>query len=172
MTAISLIIIGFQISTFTSIFCDRYLYWIDNSTGNAKISRASMDGTNVETLHSERVKSPTALTIDYETQTIYWIDSHQRVLEMSNVDGSNRTELAKNISTSPFSMDIFDGFIYWSDNIDNTIYYAPVSSPTNITALTHGLSHSPQRLRVVSSKKQPMPSKLFLFFTIKSEAWF
>ena len=59
------------------------MYWTDTE-------RASMDGTSREVLHNTNLVWPTALTLDYDTQTLYWLDASLDKLETSHVNGSNR----------------------------------------------------------------------------------
>ena len=68
----------------------RWLYWTETSISNPKIERASMDGTSRTVLHNTGLIFPSGITLDYTTQTLYWIDAGRLRIESSNVDGSNR----------------------------------------------------------------------------------
>jgi len=64
------------------------LFWTDASTSNPKIERASMDGTSRTVLHSTGLTFPSGITLDYTSQTLYWIDAARLRIESSGVDGS------------------------------------------------------------------------------------
>ena len=49
-----------------------------------------MAGTSRSVLHTNNLVAPIGLTIDYSSQTLYWIDTARRRIESSSVDGSNR----------------------------------------------------------------------------------
>ena len=44
--------------------------------GSDTIERASMDGTSRTVLHSTGLASAYGLTLDYDSQTLYWTDRH------------------------------------------------------------------------------------------------
>ena len=74
-----------------------------------------MDGTNRTILHSTELTLPFAITLDYDSQVIYWADqSHDRI-ETSNYDGSNRTVLISTGLDRPFDITVFGDMLYWSD---------------------------------------------------------
>lgn len=52
----------------------RYLYWADVGQ-TAKIERSLLDGSNRTALVTSGISIPRALTIDFETHDVYWIDS-------------------------------------------------------------------------------------------------
>jgi len=49
-----------------------------------------MDGTSRTVLHSTGLTFPSGITLDYTSQTLYWIDAIGLRIESSDVDGSNR----------------------------------------------------------------------------------
>ena len=92
-----------------------------------------MDGNNHTVLHNTNLHTPYALTIDYDTQTLYWADFALNRLESSSIDGSNRTLLNSNLR-DPYAMTFFDGMLYWTDWSYNGIYSTLTASPSNITS--------------------------------------
>lgn len=61
-------------------FLPRWLYWTDWGD-TAYIGRAGMDGTNVSAIITTKLEWPSALTIDYTTNKIFFADSHLNFLE-------------------------------------------------------------------------------------------
>ena len=73
-----------------------------------------MDGQNRETIH-EGLGWPTAMTIDYENQMLYWTDALTNTIESSRVDGSGREILLENNTFVSFLMSFFQGQLYLSN---------------------------------------------------------
>jgi integrin beta 2 len=79
------------------------------------IQKASLEGTNVEVLHSNNIVNPHGLALDIKTQTLYWANrgSFQR-LESSNVDGTNRMVIAE-VGFDTYDLAITsNGVLYYS----------------------------------------------------------
>ena len=131
------------------------MYWTDWGIP-AKIERASMDGTSRRVLHSTGLVWPNALTLDYNTQTLYWMDAFLNRLESSNADGSNRKVLSTTTQiVHPFSITFFQNRVYWTDWDLNAILSAPVNLPTVVSVLRSGLRLDPMGISVVSVERQP-----------------
>ena len=117
----------------------------------AKIQKASMDGSSITVLHNSGLKTPTGITLDYESQTLYWIDAGMERIEMSKVDGTGRTVLKTvNIALNN-GIAFFEGKLYWSTS--NQILYTSVNSPNNVTVILN--TNSVYKLKVVSPLRQP-----------------
>ena len=52
-----------------------------------------MDGCNCTILHSKNLVGPNALTIDYATHWLYWVDVKLDMTEASYMDGSQRINI-------------------------------------------------------------------------------
>ena len=130
------------------------MYWTDWGTPG-KIERASMDGTSRVALHSTNLRWPNALTLDYNTQTLYWMDAFLDKLESSNADGSNRRLLSRTQIRHPFGVTFYQNRLYWTDWQLNTVYSASVSRPTVVSVVRSGLRLDPMGISVVSVERQP-----------------
>ena len=100
-----------------SLFLNSWLYWTDWGD-TARIQRASMDGQTIETVHNQStsVRRPQALTIDYDSQTLYWSDDSLNIILSSQVEPGSEI---KNISSYNFntsSMVIFGSSLYITDH--------------------------------------------------------
>lgn len=66
---------------------------------NPKIESAAMDGdpSTRRTLVHENIFWPNGLTVDIEKELIYWVDGHDKFLEVMKFDGSNRRTVVKDV---------------------------------------------------------------------------
>ena len=130
------------------------MYWTDYGAVG-KIERASMDGTSRTVLHNTDLSAPYGLTLDYTTQTLYWIDYTLNKLESSNADGTNRIFLTRVNVQCPWGITFFDQKLYWSDHCQNVIYTTFVSSTNSVSTLV-STGNTPYRLHVISKERQPI----------------
>ena len=71
---------------------DQLLFWTDVSLG--KILRKSLKGdSKVETVVSVGLSRSEGIAIDWVTKKIYWTDSHLKLIEIVNLDGTQRSVL-------------------------------------------------------------------------------
>ena len=136
----------------------RWFYWTDISNSNPKIERVSMDGTSRTVLHSSSLTSPTGITLDYTTQTLYWIDAARLRIESSAVDGSNRQTVTGTVNANnPFGIVYYSGNLYWTNrnSSSNLIYTSSASFPSPRNLLSgFTLNFFPLGIEVVSSSRQ------------------
>jgi len=62
------------------VFCGRYLFWSEWGF-TSSISRTGMDGSVRMTVISTRLAWPNALTVDYDTNKLWWGDAHLDYIE-------------------------------------------------------------------------------------------
>ena len=74
-----------------------------------------MDGTNKEVLHQSNLQRPYGLTVDYDTQTIFWADLDLQRIEMCNADGSNRRIVVSTGIERPYALSLHGDTLYISD---------------------------------------------------------
>ena len=55
-----------------------------------RISTALMNGANLRTIVEDNLEQPVGLAMDFVTEKLYWADSKVRLIESSDLDGSNR----------------------------------------------------------------------------------
>ena len=71
---------------------DKLLFWTDVSLG--KILRKSLKkDSEVKTVVSVGLVRPKGIAIDWVTKKIYWTDSHLKLIEVANLDGTQRSVL-------------------------------------------------------------------------------
>ena len=114
----------------------RLMYWSDTGT-NKRIERASMDGSDRRVLHNTGLTSPNAITIDYQTQRIYWLDAPSHI-EYSNSDGTGRFTLRYHFSgfSSNYKFITLDGdLVFWTNNFHKTIHVTHKVSSTAVNSV-------------------------------------
>lgn len=65
-----------------------YLFWTD--WGLKTIQRASLNGENIKVLINDSLNFVNGLTIDYNSDRIYWVDAAFDKMESSTLDGDDR----------------------------------------------------------------------------------
>lgn len=132
----------------------RWLYWTDVSAYD-KIERASLDGTSRTVLHDTGLSSPYGLTLDYDTQTLYWVDYSLDNLETSNADGTNRRVLTKVNVACPYRITFFDQKLYWGDLCHHVIYSTHINSPLSVSTVI-ATGSDPYCMHMISEERQPI----------------
>lgn len=152
----------------------RVMYWSAWSTDqqDSRIVRTSMDGIGSTTLFDNRtVAWPNALALDYDTQTLYWIDGLKNTISKSDANGLNNQVILELNATNfhsqwhPFGMDFFNGYIYFGNRFNDSILTLEVGSPNSSLALVKSLHFNPGEIHVVHLGRQPITT-LSKFFGI------
>ena len=67
---------------------DMQIYWTDAT--ERKISRAFLNGTNIESIIEVDLAFPDGLAVDWIAQNLYWTDARTHRIEVSRLDGRHR----------------------------------------------------------------------------------
>ncbi len=129
------------------------MYWTDWGSP-AKIERASMDGSNRMVLFDTALVWPNALSMDYDSQTLYWMDAALDKLESSRADGSGRTLLSTLHIYHPFSLTFYQGDLFWSDWELNAILATSLSDLSVVNVVFGNLTNDPMGLSAVCGTRQ------------------
>ncbi|XP_059895450.1 LOW QUALITY PROTEIN: low-density lipoprotein receptor-related protein 2a [Gadus macrocephalus] len=90
------------------------MYWTDWGR-RPKIESAWMDGRHRQTLLEGDLGWPTGLTVDYlNGDRLYWCDSKENVIGSMRPDGADRKVLVSGDIGNPYSLDVFEGHVYWT----------------------------------------------------------
>uniref|UniRef100_A0A8C2ERD6 Low density lipoprotein receptor-related protein 1Aa n=1 Tax=Cyprinus carpio TaxID=7962 RepID=A0A8C2ERD6_CYPCA len=120
------------------------MYWAD--WGNhPKIETAAMDGTMRETLVHENIQWPTGLAVDYFNERLYWADAKLSVIGSVRLNGTDpviAVSSVKNNLHQPFSIDIFEDFIYGVTYHNNFIFRVNKFGKSSVEHLTTGINHA------------------------------
>ncbi|XP_053974316.1 sortilin-related receptor-like [Hylaeus volcanicus] len=120
-----------------------YMFWTDWAPGNASVSRANLDGTDVKRLFVEpTVEWPNGITIDHIAERIYWVDARQDYIGSSDFDGKKfKKVISKNGRVShPFAVAVFKDNMYWDDWKQSMIFVADKNQGLGINIIIGQLS--------------------------------
>ncbi|KAK3789702.1 hypothetical protein RRG08_030894 [Elysia crispata] len=129
-----------------------FLYWTD--WGNPpNIGRMGMDGRNLSaSFITEKLGWPNALTIDFDTNRLWWADAHLDIIEYSDLEGKRRHIVMEGVP-HPFSLSVFEDTMYWTDWNHLTI-----ESANKWTGAEHrvlwNVTHRPMDVHVFHPLKQ------------------
>uniref|UniRef100_A0AAY4DFM0 EGF-like domain-containing protein n=1 Tax=Denticeps clupeoides TaxID=299321 RepID=A0AAY4DFM0_9TELE len=116
------------------------MYWAD--WGNhPKIETAAMDGTLRETLVHENIQWPTGLAVDYFNERLYWADAKLSVIGSVRLNGSDPV-IAVSKLHHPFSIDIFEDYIYGTTHINNLVFRVNKFGKGPVENLTTSMNHA------------------------------
>jgi hypothetical protein len=101
---------------------------------------------------------PSALTIDYVTEKIFWADASLDYIAMASMDGSNRhTVVSSHVGSHPlahtFALTTFADFLFWSDWELMGLYRAHKFSGDSFTKILT-LIHRPMDVSVYHRMRQ------------------
>ena len=119
------------------------IYWADSvkevlgGTTVGQISRANLDGSNIEDLLS--IESVHGIALDVAGGKIYWANPGPDKIQRANLDGSNLEDIVVGLD-EPFgvALDSLSGKVYWSDILGGKIQRANLDG-TNVEDLVTGL---------------------------------
>ena len=115
-----------------------------------------MDGQGRERVVSSALVWPNGLTIDIESQLLYWADAKLDKIESSNVDGTNRHTLTDLGIFHPFSLTVLRDELYWSEWERDIVVIGSLGSAVYIKHSTHLNGTRPMGIQAVSTTKQPL----------------
>ena len=147
-------------------FGSRYIYWTDWGQA-AKIERMSMDGdfSTRAILHNLTGSWPNGLSIDFTLFRIYWTDAKLKVIESSRLDGSDRRQILYLPAQHPFSITVFEDFMYWSDWTSEAIYKANKFTGKGRTQII-SQAYSMMGVEIYHPLRQPNGMCLYLYVFI------
>uniref|UniRef100_A0A673BX90 Low density lipoprotein receptor-related protein 1Aa n=1 Tax=Sphaeramia orbicularis TaxID=375764 RepID=A0A673BX90_9TELE len=120
------------------------MYWAD--WGNhPKIETAAMDGTMRETLVEENIQWPTGLAVDYFNERLYWADAKLSLIGSVRLNGSDAVVAVTSIKNKlhhPFSIDVFEDYIYGVTYVNNYVFRVNKFGKGPIENLTTGMNHA------------------------------
>lgn len=134
-----------------------YLYWSDWGVQPC-IGRLGMDGSGYTLIITEKLGWPNGLTIDYETNRLWWADAHLDYIEFANVDGSGRRIVIQGKITHVFAITVFEDWIYWTDWSHRSIEKANKYTGANHIVMKN-TTHRPMDIHILHPLKQkPHPN--------------
>ncbi|KAL5005791.1 hypothetical protein ScPMuIL_016949 [Solemya velum] len=132
-----------------------YIYWTD--VGNKpKIECARLDGSERRDLITDEIQSPTGLTIDYDSNTLYWCDQAMDQIVKYNIKTGDRAALISHGLTDCISLTVFQDHIYWIDisESNGSIKYANKTDGSGIQSLRSGISSNLIDIKAFDKSRQ------------------
>lgn len=114
-----------------------------------------MDGTGREIIHNTSLSTPYGLTLDYDTQTLYWTDYSLDKIERSNVDGTDREVVTRLLIRNPYSITFYNGSLYWTDFSYNRILTTVVDS-ADATVYVGNAVNNMYGIKAIAEERQPL----------------
>ncbi|KAG8181261.1 hypothetical protein JTE90_018780, partial [Oedothorax gibbosus] len=122
--------------------------------GSGVIERAELDGSHRVVIVSDRIIWPTAVTVDHILNMLYWTDANLNVMECTDFHGLKRRTVVAEDLFYPFSMTLFEDFVYWSDWGTDSFIRCDKFGGRNCRAF-HRNNVKAEVLMVVHKVKQP-----------------
>uniref|UniRef100_A0A8C6LFG2 Low density lipoprotein receptor-related protein 4 n=1 Tax=Nothobranchius furzeri TaxID=105023 RepID=A0A8C6LFG2_NOTFU len=126
---------------------DGNLYYTDVTLD--VIRRANLDGTGMETVISQGLKTTDGLAVDWVSRNMYWTDTGRNTIEVARLDGTSRKVLVNNSLDEPRAIAVFPSKgIFWVDahldRIESSdlngklrqVLVSPVSHPFALTQVS------------------------------------
>ena len=120
----------------------------------------SMDGTNSTVLVTmDNLMFPNGLSLDYATQTLFWIDAGTDEIGSIGIDGTRRRVIAylKNYYhlPHPFALEFYGGQLYFGDWKEDSIRKLTSLTSDQNVAKVQNFSFDPTTIRVIHLDRQP-----------------
>lgn len=92
-------------------------FWSDVTAISSKIMRLCAGDNRTTNLHSNMLKNPDGLAVDWVAKNLYWCDKGYDTIEVSRLDGRYRRLLISENLQEPraIALDPFQRYIYWTD---------------------------------------------------------
>lgn len=69
--------------------------------------RANLDGSGMETVISQGLKTTDGLAVDWVARNMYWTDTGRNTIEVARLDGTSRKVLVNNSLDEPRAIAVF-----------------------------------------------------------------
>ncbi|KAG1687419.1 Prolow-density lipoprotein receptor-related protein 1 [Nymphon striatum] len=98
-----------------------------------------LTGHDVRSIVTSDIVMPNALTVDHQTQKLYWSDARLDKIERCNMNGAERYILLKNAPKHPFDIAVYGDFIFWSDWVRHAVLRANKYTGEDVTVLRENI---------------------------------
>ena len=139
-----------------------FIYWTYWGR-SPKIERARLDGTERKAIISSGIQYPNNLALDEINKMLYWAGtdaSNYGIIEALSLDGLNRTVLFYGPGYHPFSLVVFEGFVYWSDLGKHAVLRINKCDGSGKEAIVASLTDKPMGLKILHRRKSQPGKKL------------
>ncbi|XP_018572633.1 low-density lipoprotein receptor-related protein 6 isoform X2 [Anoplophora glabripennis] len=132
-----------------------YMFWTDWGE-SPKIERAGMNGdpTTRKMIVTENIFWPNGLTIDYQTESIYWVDGKMKFIDRMDYDGGNRVRVLEKGFEYPFALTKFQSKLFWTDWKTMAIHYYDTEGSQRMPSELL-VSQHPMYIHIWDQRRQP-----------------
>ncbi|XP_029905112.1 low-density lipoprotein receptor-related protein 8-like [Myripristis murdjan] len=131
------------------------LFWAESGS-SPKIERAGLDGQDRMALVTTSIRRPTAISLDVPRRLLYWADQGMRTISRVSLEGRHRKTVVESNGylDRPFGLAVFEGFVYWSEEVTHSICRADKHNGSHFQVLLSDIA-SPGGLVPVHPVLQP-----------------
>ncbi|GFO20808.1 LOW QUALITY PROTEIN: low-density lipoprotein receptor-related protein 1 [Plakobranchus ocellatus] len=147
--------------------CMRRIFWTNWSDRNPSVQTATYDvaaaapGTkgqsssasikfSMESIITEKIKTPNGLAIDHKTQKLFWSDASLDKIERCDFDGSNRVVILSQLPEHPFGMAVYGNFLYWTDWTHRAVLRINKWDGSGLTSVRKNIARQPMSIVAVA----------------------
>ncbi|CAF4853997.1 unnamed protein product [Pieris macdunnoughi] len=125
-----------------------------------KIERAGMNGDPAtrKVIVKEDIFWPNGITVDYNNNLIYWVDSKLLFVDVIDFDGNKRKKIIKSGLNYPYALTLFNEKLYWTDWKTWAIYTWDISTSGPIKELVK-LDSVPVDIKAYNEGRQIVPTE-------------
>ncbi|XP_046584857.1 low-density lipoprotein receptor-related protein 4-like [Haliotis rubra] len=98
----------------------KLLIWTDWAVF-AKIERCNFDGTDRKILVNTDIQWPNGITLDDQSETLYWCDAGEHRIDSVKLDGTGRRQILNEPGTHYFGIFFFEDALYFTDWKTNAV---------------------------------------------------
>ncbi|XP_056127208.1 low-density lipoprotein receptor-related protein 1B isoform X1 [Rhinichthys klamathensis goyatoka] len=95
--------------------CQNLMFWTNWNEQRPSIMRSTLAGNNMKVIISTDVFTPNGLTIDHNSEKLYFSDGSLGKIERCEYDGSHRHVIVRSGPGTFFGLAIHGNYIFWSD---------------------------------------------------------
>uniref|UniRef100_A0A1A7YX56 Uncharacterized protein n=1 Tax=Iconisemion striatum TaxID=60296 RepID=A0A1A7YX56_9TELE len=128
------------------------LYWTSPEKGSVNV--ALLDGSSQVQLITG-LYNPSAVAVDPLRGLLFWAQcGTSPKVEKSSLDGSSRTDVSNGYLDRLFGLAVFEGFLYWGDEVTGSVCRANKHSGSNLQVLMSNIT-SPGGVAILHPVLQP-----------------
>ncbi|XP_056632979.1 low-density lipoprotein receptor-related protein 2 isoform X2 [Diorhabda sublineata] len=123
----------------------------------ANISRVLSDGTGLMIFKNLTLGWPNGLSIDFDTDRLYWCDALLDHVQHSNLDGTDVKTVNSRLIRHPFSIVIYDDYMYITDwRLDAIIKLHKLTGADEEVLVKEPQTNRLYGVKIYSEKEQPI----------------
>lgn len=138
------------------------MYWTERGWDHPRIEKSTMAGTERKLLVDAYFFfgvhiSLNGLVIDFNSDLLYWVDSNNRAVEQSDLDGNNRRDLNlySSLTWRSYGLTLYEDMLYASDVSSKTIERINITTEERYRNMGYLTQQLPWRIALNDSSREP-----------------